>query len=151
MNKGSITYTVEVDPPPDYMFRATSTSVLCGVSYNTYYNMTVIARNCKGKTTHATTQLFYGRFILYTIKSDSILINLGNCGHPAVNDSVTIEGCALPSLNGSSITFSCSPGRAITGPTKATCDNNGQWNPSPTTVQCLGMCGLKLIFMYASI
>lgn len=52
-------YIVETDPYSEAVITA-NTSVLLAVSYNTYYNVTVLARNCKGST-QTMRQIFYGK------------------------------------------------------------------------------------------
>lgn len=49
------------------------------------------------------------------------------------------------------ITFSCSNEFVLTGPTAATCTENGTWKPNPEEVDCKGCeinnnCMTKLIF-----
>ena len=52
-----------------------------------------------------------------------------------------------PALEGTNITFSCPPGLILTGPNTSTCMRNGNWEPNPQRVKCLGeitlLCSLQ--------
>ena len=41
-------------------------------------------------------------------------------------------------LEGTNITFTCSPGLVLSGPNSSTCTRNGEWEPSPKEVECKG-------------
>ena len=43
-----------------------------------------------------------------------------------------------PTLIGTNITFSCSDGLVLTGPSTAICTENGNWEPDPEEVDCKG-------------
>ena len=43
-----------------------------------------------------------------------------------------------PSVEGSTIKFSCPPGFALTGPSTAVCTQNGDWEPDPREAMCKG-------------
>ena len=45
------------------------------------------------------------------------------------NDSVLVDTNA---------TFSCPPGLVFSGPMKSTCMENGEWEPDPREVDCIG-------------
>ena len=43
-----------------------------------------------------------------------------------------------PALSGRSIKFSCPSGMALTGPNVAICMENGEWEPDPSNIECIG-------------
>ena len=49
-----------------------------------------------------------------------------------------VEGYEDPALEGENITFSCRDGRALIGSNSATCMGNGEWEPDPREVNCIG-------------
>ena len=65
-----------------------------------------------------------------------------NCGDPL--DEVSDHGSLLflrdanPSLEGSTVNFTCPPGLVLIGPNLATCMENGEWEPDPREVRCTG-------------
>ena len=65
------------------------------------------------------------------------------CGNPldavlTIEDFIIVMGYNDPSLEGTAVTFSCSPGLVLTGPNTTTCMDNGQWEPDPSEVTCKG-------------
>ena len=51
---------------------------------------------------------------------------------------VIIEGYEVPALEGETISFSWSLGSMLTGPNSLTCMGNGEWEPDPEVVECVG-------------
>ena len=50
-------------------------------------------------------------------------------------------GYVDPALEGQNISFFCpSPGQAISGPNSSICMANGEWDPDPGEVECIGEC-----------
>ena len=51
-----------------------------------------------------------------------------------------------PALEGTNVTFSCPPGFVVLGPTTSTCMENGEWEPDPRQVKCIGKldCDMQL-------
>ena len=43
-----------------------------------------------------------------------------------------------PWIEGSILTYSCSPGLIVTESNMSTCMDNGQWEPDPMDVMCIG-------------
>ena len=43
-----------------------------------------------------------------------------------------------PALEGQIITFTCAPGQILNGSSQATCMGNGNWEPDPGKVECIG-------------
>ena len=64
------------------------------------------------------------------------------CEYPLVDDnSVRIADYPEnPTLEGATITFSCPPGKTLTGPNMTTCMENGEWelNVGIVEVKCVG-------------
>ena len=53
------------------------------------------------------------------------------CEYPLVADSsVRIAGYLNPALEGTTIIFSCPPGKLLIGPDTTTCMENGEWEPN---------------------
>ena len=65
---------------------------------------------------------------------------IGKCSNPLtlVNASVIVEGYEDQSLEGENIMFSCPSGLVMIGPNTATCIGNGEWEPDPREVNCIG-------------
>ena len=42
-------------------------------------------------------------------------------------------------IEGSNVTFSCPPELVLIGPNSSTCMGNGEWEPDPRGVKCLGI------------
>ena len=63
------------------------------------------------------------------------------CGYPLVADnSPRITGYHDPALEGATLTFSCPPGKILTGPNMTICMKNGEWEPDPQVegIKCAG-------------
>ena len=61
------------------------------------------------------------------------------CKNPATTDEhVRIMGYYDPAVEGSNITFGCSPGLEFT---TSTCMRNGEWEPDPRERECNSMYG----------
>ena len=62
------------------------------------------------------------------------------CGYPNLqaDSPIVVMGYSDPAREGTSITFSCSPGMILTGPNTTTCMDNGQWEPDPSQAKCKG-------------
>ena len=71
-----------------------------------------------------------------------------------------VMGSDIPKTEGQSIMYSCPPGFILTGPSASVCTGNGEWEPDPGQVDCIGDCdhddtiiiytvilALKLLFM----
>ena len=63
LNKGNTVYSLETDPPLDEAL-ISDTNTLLHVRYNTWYNITVTARNCEGST-NASIKLYFGMLLQY--------------------------------------------------------------------------------------
>ena len=44
-----------------------------------------------------------------------------------------------PALSGDRITFQCSSGLILVGPSSSTCIDDGQWVPDPRELKCVNM------------
>ena len=67
------------------------------------------------------------------------------CDHPQelleADSSVQVTGYSDPALEGTNVTFQCvSPGLSffLDGPNSSVCKANGQWEPDPREIKCLG-------------
>jgi hypothetical protein len=66
------------------------------------------------------------------------------CGHPfqdkisVDNDAIVIEGYMDPALEGTVVSFDCSPQNVLIGPNTTMCMGNGEWEPDPREVECKG-------------
>ena len=43
-----------------------------------------------------------------------------------------------PPIEGQLITYTCPPGFTLTGPNGSVCTGNGEWEPNPGKVDCIG-------------
>ena len=55
-----------------------------------------------------------------------------------IDKSIRIYGSMNPTIEGTSVTFSCPPGLVLTGPNTSMCMRNGEWEPDPQKLKCLG-------------
>ena len=51
-----------------------------------------------------------------------------------------VTGSDIPKTEGQSITYSCPSGFILTGPSASVCTGNGEWEPDPGQVDCIGDC-----------
>ena len=54
------------------------------------------------------------------------------------DESIRIHDDPYPALEGTTVTFNCLDGLVITGPNTSTCMRNGDWEPDPQNLKCLG-------------
>ena len=68
------------------------------------------------------------------------MISADRCSYPPHHHNSLIRTSVdrEPSLTGTNITFSCPAGVVPTGPTSATCMENGKWEPDPQEADCEG-------------
>ena len=52
--------------------------------------------------------------------------------------SVTASDFRNPAVEGHNVMFSCPSGLMLTGPNTSTCMGNGEWEPDPGELKCLG-------------
>ena len=55
-----------------------------------------------------------------------------------IDDSLSVSLDNDPALVGTNATFSCFPGQIFSGPYKSTCMENGEWDPDPRELECIG-------------
>ena len=55
-----------------------------------------------------------------------------------VDGSTMVVGYRDPAVEGTNVTFSCPPGLVLTRPDISTCMRNGEWEPNPGEIKCLG-------------
>ena len=46
------------------------------------------------------------------------------------------DNIMVPTLEGSTVSFTCPPGFMLTGPDSATCAESGEWEPDPRGIMC---------------
>ena len=66
------------------------------------------------------------------------------CDHPleeGINSSSSVEviGFTNPALEGTSIMLHCHIRLTLIGPESSTCMGNGEWEPDPKEVECIGI------------
>ena len=52
------------------------------------------------------------------------------------------DNIMVPTLEGSTVSFTCPPGFMLTGPDSATCAESGEWEPDPRGIMCNNSEGL---------
>ena len=61
------------------------------------------------------------------------------CDYPPTRgDVVVVMGSDSPLIEGQFITYTCPPGFILTGPNASVCTGNGEWEPDPGEVDCIG-------------
>ena len=87
-----------------------------------------------------------------------INIIIANCGNPellptvSTNESVPrVEDYDDLPIKGSTITFSCPPELKLTGPSSATCMDNGEWEPDLSMLMCNASKGYVVVLLTGSI
>ena len=69
-------------------------------------------------------------------------LSLDNGQNLMRNDSwpwiVNVSGYSHPAMEGANINFMCSPNHTLIGPRSAVCMGNGEWEPDPRGVKCIG-------------
>ena len=63
------------------------------------------------------------------------------CSNPEelIGDSVTVSGYTPTAVEGTTITYHCPPGAVLDGINSSTCMENGEWEPAPIEIHCLGI------------
>ena len=138
-------YNVSVVPPATSMFTR-NTSFHLTVSYNTLYNVSVVAKSFCGHdsvTTDIVLNCGEWQIDIYPQQFDFMYIPAATCEFlttEVLDSSLRVEylDSSNPAAEGNSITFQCSSGE-LTGPNKTTCMESGQWEPDPREVKCKGM------------
>ena len=133
-----------------------STSTVLTLVYNVRYTIKIMATNCIGKSEPYLMELFYGMHsyrcaigcnnqilakILFSLQTV-------NCGAPTTGSNVVAEGLTTPRVaEDTTVTFQCQCTRQYTliGPTTAVCQENGQWEPDTSGVQCIGQLALTYL------
>ena len=57
---------------------------------------------------------------------------------PMIDDSLRVSLDFDPPVMDTNATFSCLPGLVLRGPYISACMENGEWEPDPKEVECLG-------------
>ena len=66
------------------------------------------------------------------------------CTNPMELTNASAVGYEDPAQEGQTITFTCPPGQMLNGSTYSTCMGNGEWEPDPGDVECIGECHYAL-------
>ena len=83
--------------------------------------------------------------VSYLWHSSSVIILFllaAKCDYPILNNSnnsqiVQVMGYVNPSLEGTTINFSCPTGQILAGPRSSTCLGNGEWEME-SNISCIG-------------
>ena len=143
------TYNVSVIPVPIEITFTGKARAQMKISYNTSYNVTVVASSpCgQGDATNFTELYYYSEYnnIIIALKSQQSNFNIARCGLNLIEKKVSVavhvmgvdmkfgyQGIEV----GSIATFSCPPGLVLIGPNSSTCMGNGEWEPDPREVKC---------------
>ena len=54
------------------------------------------------------------------------------------DEDIIVYGNLYPAIEGTSVTFSCPPELVLTGSNTSMCMRNGEWEPDPQELKCLG-------------
>jgi hypothetical protein len=64
------------------------------------------------------------------------------CDHPptqSLQDPVVmVTESDIPKVEGQFITYTCPSGFILTGPSASVCTGNGEWEPDPGQLDCIG-------------
>ena len=85
-------------------------------------------------------KLVYNRACMIMIYSFIYPSLIANCGHPVSTLMIkkTFDR-TFPVTAGSIFNFTCPPGLVLTGPSTATCMENGEWEPDPSEAECIAI------------
>ena len=135
-------YSASVVPFAELVHIENNTWQLIG-SYNTSYNVSVVAKLCEVYNTSSIIILEYGKFtnnyiyyyFHYFCEGTCELLTKESLG---ISDSILMissTGSRNPLRAGDSVMFCCLSGELI-GPNGTTCRGNGDWEPDPSDVMC---------------
>ena len=133
-------YTVRLSPLAPITLTGSTIRQLT-LSYNTAYNLSVVAVTPCGNTTASIMLNYGGEKINKTLTVIiPFFIVIAKCGYPNLllsisNDSVPIIDGYDGSV-GSTIRFSCPPGLVLIGPNSVICTESGEWEPDPSGLMC---------------
>ena len=71
------------------------------------------------------------------------IIDTVTCNYPSTQSShhpvAVVSGSHdSPPIEGQFLTYTCPPGFVLTGPNVSVCTENGEWEPDPGQVDCMG-------------
>ena len=119
----------------------TISSVKFSVSYNTHYNVSIVATSICGQN-RIVANLHYGELLLLIMHTHwvaKLSFFVAACNYSRLqegNTVVRIINYSRPALEGTSIMFDCPPGLELTGSESSTCTENGDWTPDPRNITC---------------
>ena len=71
---------------------------------------------------------------MYVVKCENLLCQIGSD-----DGTIRIHGYSDPALVRTDVTLECSsPNLVFFGPNRTTCMGNGEWEPDPGEVKCVG-------------
>ena len=81
--------------------------------------------------------------VMYIILCHYSVNFTAKCASPirSLNDDskrLVIADYSHPAIEGTNVSFSCPPGLVLTGPSTSMCMGNGEWEPDPSQVNCIG-------------
>ena len=136
--------------PQVFAMSINSTGAQLQVSYNTQYNVSITATLC-GHSNATIVTLTFSEYIRLHV-SVLIFIIIVKCIHPQhlqmIDDSLRVLLDNELAVVGTNASFSCLPGQMFSGPYKSTCLENGEWEPDPREVQCIGKYRLCEYMLY---
>jgi hypothetical protein len=146
-----VSYSISVDPEVAVNYTGRS-SALLSVSYDTKYNVSVVASLC-GITMTYFAIINHGKLgtpSLVKFSHPLILIHTVTC--PPLDSDNPLSSERIPALVGSVATFSCPPGKILSGSNLTTCTANRQWHPDPkSNVVCKGKSSILNLKIHQSI
>ena len=84
----------------------------------------------------------------YVTKLLNLILAVQICGNPEdlVDNSVRIFGYTEPAVEGTVVIFHCPPGLVLDGTNTSTCTENGEWEPPPHEIHCLGILVVFIVY-----
>ena len=81
----------------------------------------------------------------------AITLHAVTCYYPLLHRPVVVvSGFHDPSIEGQFITYTCPHGFELTGPNASICTGNGEWEPDPRQVDCIGDYLQHLLVQYSN-
>ena len=139
--------SVSTNPQPNNVMFTGDMRVQLTLSYNTLYNVSVTQHStCRQLNQTKIIELNFSKLhkiILFCFGSAACqdVILAGKCGDPMELTNALAVGYVDPALEGQTITFICPLGQILNGSISSICMENGEWEPNPGEVDCIGEMG----------
>ena len=139
-----VIYSITSIPNAEIVYSHVNASATLMLSYNTEYNISIIATVCEHCNASKIITLKYGEYECF-YKCTNYSQSTVNCGNPTKTvfswEVITDVGYSDNSIamEGAVANFSCPPGLVLTGPSTTTCMENGEWEPDPAYLDCKGI------------